>query len=185
MGDIRTAIREVKKENRKKYAFLIIVILIVGGTLWLRGPVSTEVITYTNPNRLSYDLPVLGQPNLILTQGKLAPARCEGDGAIQCTEPIVLSFFVQNTDSGIGRYEYTFHMRLKNNGDAASGIIPSLTVENTQCVFTGKPFNLEKGATSNRVDFLCLAREPLRISSATLEISHSGGMRATYSIVLQ
>ena len=173
MRDVRKAIREVRNENRKKYTFLILVILIVGGTLWLRGPVDTQVVTYTNPNRLSYDLPELSQPNLIFTQQKFVSGTCENNNnTILCTEPIAMSFFVQYYNN-VNRYEYRVHMRLKNNGGDIFDVRPVIAFHNTGCGFTGRTFNLSAGQTTGRLDFTCPATSPLNEQEASLTIKYN------------
>ena len=92
MGDVRKTIQEVKNEGRKKYVLVILVILIIAGALWIKGPVQLKVPQYVNPQKLSYDLPNMNRPDVILTQQRILSSTCGGNNMMLCVEPIALQY---------------------------------------------------------------------------------------------
>ena len=182
MGDVRKTIQEVKNEGRKKYVLVILVILIIAGALWIKGPVQLKVPQYVNPQKLSYDLPNMNRPDVILTQQRIMSATCGGNNNMQCVEPIALQYFVQHIDTSSSGYEFYVFFRLKNSGSDATGITPSLAVRDIPCTYPGQPFSLNSGETSGRLDFMCPVRGSTGNILATLNVSYTSGSEKTAQI---
>ena len=174
MGDVRDTIREVKSERNKKIALVIFVILIIGGALWLKGPIQLKVPQYVNPQKLSYELPNMNRPDVILTQQRILSSTCGGNNNIRCVEPIALQYFVQHIDTSSSGYEYYVFFRLKNGGQDATNILPALTMRDVPCTYSGQQFSLNSEETSNRLDFMCPVRGPTSgIVLATLDMNYT------------
>ena len=182
MGDVRKTIQEVKNEGRKKYVLVILVILIIAGTLWIKGPVQLKVPQYVNPQKLSYDLPNMNRPDVILTQQRILSSTCGGNNMMQCVEPIALQYFVQHIDTSSSGYEFYVFFRLKNSGGDAAGVTPSLAVRDIPCTYPGQPFSLNSGETSGRLDFICPVRGSTGNILATLNVSYTTESEETAQI---
>ena len=174
MASVRGSISEVQREERRKkwifFAGLLIVLVAIAvlfsasfptlnpgqnqNTQSTQNPPRTEQISYGNPDSLSYGMPVYSAPDVTFSQQRAMGAMCTSRGTLQCIEPVADSVFVENSRTGISRYEMNVHFLFKSSMTAAD-VSPSVELDGNPCFFVGSNLTLPAGRTSERIDFLC------------------------------
>ncbi|KHO48219.1 MAG: hypothetical protein QT00_C0001G0233 [archaeon GW2011_AR5] len=187
MASVSSSIQEAQREeHRKKWTFFAValIVLVVVAVLFsasfpalnspqqdTQAPSQTEQISYGDPDRLSYGLPQYSAPGVTFSLQKVMGAMCTSRGTLQCLEPVADSVFVENSRTGISRYEMNVHFLLKGAVDATS-IRPSVELDGNPCSFVGSNLTLSADQTSDRIDFLC--------PSVNSTGSFNGSWKATY-----
>ena len=168
-------------------AFAIFVLAgLAFGLLYLPYRLSQEgQISYGYPDNLPYGLPPLSGQDVSFSQQEMRPAVCTSNGALVCTSPVSVSFFVQNSRTSISRYEQYVHLLLKNTGPYASNISFSLDSE-LLCSSVAASFNLASGSASERLDILCINHEHTNTFNSTWRARYTeNGMKKESSGTLR
>jgi hypothetical protein len=156
-------------EKRKEIITLATIFLfVIAAAFFLRNYINEfNFASLTNdrtsigdPTKLSYQLPSAAPAEKVqITNKRVSPAMCESFGKVKCLEPVVNTFYVDNRNTGIKRYEQWIYLSLQNTWENEITIkeVEFMAGSNKICgAVNSVSFNIGPGQTSVPLEFVCI-----------------------------
>jgi hypothetical protein len=184
----RMIIEQSRIERRKNIATLVVIFLFVmaaaffirnyAGDLNFFGLNDRQSIG--DPTKLSYTVPTAAATERVqISEKKLSSAICESFGSIKCLEPVVNTFYVNNADTGLRRYEQWIYLDLQNTATSPVTVkaVEFISDKAKNCgIVNLKPFIIGPGQTSTPLEFACVYNTANPGLSADIIVTYTDGV---------